>query len=136
MTSHKTISIFGLSILTSCVSPYVDPAQKGEVNRIITTQAEIPKGWIKKITTVDEIESNNLIYTLNEPGAGVPFKRRAKEWADFKARFTEGSTLWYWESPRYGNPDSYEQYHGFLIKNGNRVVATFYNCWSINYIER
>jgi hypothetical protein len=119
----------------SCASPYLDPKQKVEVDKIITSSDSIPTQWIKYKTTAIKAESSNLIYSLQEPKIGIPFKMRSKEWADFKSKLCEGCTLWYWESPKYGKPEFYEQFHGYAIKRGDTVIALFKNGWTLSYLD-
>ena len=130
--------IFGMTILAiwiSCASPYVDVKQKFDEEKQIVLPADIPNSWIKRKISISKVERDNLIYSLQEPKIGVPFKTRSQEWSDFKSKLCNECTLWIWESPRYGSPEIYEWYHGFLIKHGESVVAVFKNGWTISYLD-
>jgi hypothetical protein len=59
----------------------------------------IPKGWLKKKTTIEKAEQDHLVTDKRLGPKPVPFGFINAQWEKFKAGMRPGDELWEFESP-------------------------------------
>jgi hypothetical protein len=83
----------------------------------------IPKGWLKKKTTIEKAEQDHLVTDKRLGPKPVPFGFINARWEKFKAGFRVGDELWEYESPAKSWEDLAGQ-AGLCIVREGRIIDT------------
>ncbi len=113
------IAIFPILFWLGC--SHLGPAATSASEADKGTSDVIPKEWLKKKTTVEQAEKENLVSDKGLGPKPIPFGFINQEWEKFKSRIQSGDELWEFSSPE----ESWKRLAGragFCILRQGRIV--------------